>query len=81
MLFWDVVSGVAGLGFYAFHNALYFLWSATDTLIHAGLRKDYLLITGLWFVGFLMCGVSVVWLLNRSRDEKGRFLTDGDETQ
>lgn len=81
VLLWGVVSGVAGLGLYAFFNAIAFLWYATGPLLHADLRKDYFLMTGLWFAGFLMCGVSVVWLLNRRRDSMNRLLTDEEETQ
>ena len=80
LLFWGVVSGVVGLGFYALYNTLYLFWSATGPLLHVDVRKDYFLMTGLWFVGFLMCVFSVTWLLRRFCDYKGRFLTGEGET-
>ena len=43
VLFWIVVSGVVGLGFYALYNTRYFFWFATAPLLHVDLRKDYVL--------------------------------------
>jgi hypothetical protein len=80
VLFWGVICSIVGLGLYVFFNALYSVWTATGPLLHVGHRKDYFLVAGLWFAGFLMCGVSVVWLLRRFCDYIRRFLTDEEET-
>jgi hypothetical protein len=76
LLFWGVLSGIAGLGFYAFSNAITFLWSATGPLLDAELRQKYLLKSAMGFAGFLICIVSVIWLLSRGHDAMDRFLTD-----
>jgi hypothetical protein len=60
VLYWGVLSGISGLGFYAFFNAVSFLWSATGPLIHAELRQDYFLKCGIGFAVFLICVVSVI---------------------
>jgi hypothetical protein len=58
VLFWSVMGGVVGLSFYAFFNAMYFLWSATGPLVHTELRQDYFLKTALWFSGFLHSAIA-----------------------
>jgi hypothetical protein len=80
VLFWGVLSGIAGLGFYAFSNAISFLWSATGPLLDAELRQEYFLKSGIGFAVFLVCGGGVVWLLSRGRDALDRCLTDEEET-
>lgn len=80
VLFRGVLSCIAGLGFYALFNTIYFLWSATGPLIHAELRQESFLKSGIAFAGFLICVVSVIWWLSRGRDAMDRFLTDEEET-
>jgi hypothetical protein len=41
--FWGVVFVLVGLGLYALYNTRYFFWFATAPLLHADLRKDYVL--------------------------------------
>jgi len=76
VLFYGVVSGLAGLGLLAFFNAVIFLWFATGPLIHIDLRHDYFLRSGLWFAGLLICVICVIWLSRWFCVYEGRFLTD-----
>jgi hypothetical protein len=81
VLFRGVLGGIAGLGFYAFFNAISFFWSATGPLLDMELRQEYFLKSGAGFAGFLICVVSLIWLLSRGRDAMDRFLTDEEEAE
>jgi hypothetical protein len=81
VLFRVVLTGIAGLGFYAFFSSISFLCSATAPLIAAELRQDYFLKAGTGFAGFLVCGVGMVWLLSRGRDSMNRFLANEEEAK
>lgn len=75
-LFWIFVCGVVVLGFYTLFNATYLFWHSTGPLIQADLRLDYILEASLWFLGFLVCGGGVAWLLIQRRGYTDQFLVD-----
>ena len=81
VLFWGVLSGIAGLGFYAFYLSIYFIWFAAAPLIDAEHQQELFLKSGIGFAGFLICVVSVIWLLSRGCDAMDGFLTDEKEAQ
>ena len=64
-----------------FYSACYFLWYATGPLLDAELRQGKFLKSGIGLAGFLICVVSVIWVLSRGRDAMGRFLADEEEAQ
>ncbi|MGB5180202.1 MAG: hypothetical protein WBP44_15910 [Gammaproteobacteria bacterium] len=51
-------------------------WLSSGPLIHADLQLDYILEASLWFVGFLVCGGGVVWLLIRGPGYIDQLLVD-----
>ena len=79
-VYWCLVCGLAGLGFYALYKAIYLLWIITGPLVDDATRHVDYFITGLWFSGFLLCAGCVYWLANLNQDNKDRVLTHEEES-